>query len=409
MADTAVSQPSRRAEIWFDDPAPQRRWSVLLRIVLVLPPLVFLLILEVVLVLVAVIGWLVALLLGRLPRWAHIFIGGVARYEALLEAYALLLTDRVPRISLGDSDYPARPVVPPNGPLRTSAVFFRFILVIPAAALGAVVLLGLIVPAFVVTWLIVLSRGQMPASLHGAYAALVRYLFRLRSYAFLLTPEYPWGMLGDQVPGAPAVATASPEEAAAPVPPPAQPAWLPAAPRPPRPPDRGGLVVAGAARRWLIVAIVWGSILFVGNLVLQTVLISSSVTATSQGNTVVNGFNQTRVAIDRAIRDRNRCSAKVTAVCFSVVRASHKAAATSLDDFESDLRSLSVPGNARGPLRVLARETAQLTAIFNRLAHSADSDAYAMTFVTNHVNARLRSLPRQTNRLLRALNAHVYY
>ena len=39
---------------------------------------------------------------------------------------------------------------------------------------------------------------------------------------------------------------------------------MPAAGAPVEPPGRGTLVLAGAARGWMIFAIVWGSILFVG-------------------------------------------------------------------------------------------------------------------------------------------------
>lgn len=370
--------------MWFDGPAPQRRWSVALRLVLALPPLVVLLVLVVVQLPVAVVGWLGALSMGRLPRWAHTFIGGVARYETRFLAYVLLLTDRYPPISLDDSEYPARPFVPPNGPLNPWAVLLRFILVVPAIVFELIVVFGLVIPVFLVTWCIILFTGDMPPSLYAAYAALVRYLFRLRSYAFLLTPEYPWGMAGDQA--------ASGAESVGEV--------------PSDPPDRNRLVLAGPARRWLTFAIAWGSILFVGNLVVQSVLIASSVSATSQGNTVVNGFNQTKAAIDRAIRDQSRCSSSTTVACLS---ASHKAAAISLDRFESDLRSLAVPANARGSLGVVEREVRQLAVIFNRLANSANVDVYAVTFLTDDVNARLRSLPRDTNKLLSALNANVYY
>ena len=214
-----------------------------------------------------------------------------------------------------------RPVLPDRGPLNRVSVFFRIILAIPAAVFYEIVLNGLTFPLLFVMWIVVLVRAAMPPPLYDAYAALLRYQARFHSWFSMLTSEYAWGMLGDSFrhpprppprnPGA-SPGPASPGPAAPTAQPSPQPSRLPTRSRrairsprrsprtPPRPPDGrhrspphrpepplsmpppsqwertsipppleplppwGILVLQGAARAWMIFAIVWGSIIFVG-------------------------------------------------------------------------------------------------------------------------------------------------
>ena len=180
---------------------------------------------------VAVIGWFGALAMGRLPRWAHSLISGIVRISIRLNAYYFLLTDEYPPFDTGDEPYPVRPITPSGGRLNRWAVFFRIILAIPATFFQAIVSYGLTLPLLFVTWLIVLVGGQMPPALYWAYAALLRYEFRVNSYFFMLTSEYPWGMFGDNH----ALGTYPPPPFASPWPPgsPAAPASSTSFPPPP--------------------------------------------------------------------------------------------------------------------------------------------------------------------------------
>jgi hypothetical protein len=376
MTDAAMAVPaSRRVEMWFAGTAPQNRLTVAFRIILAIPQYIVLYILGIAFFVVLVIGWFGALFMGRLPAWAHAFLGGVIRWYARVSAYSFLLTDRYPPFSLDDVEYPVRPILPGPGPLNRVAVFFRIILAIPAAAFLEIVLYGLTLPLIIVMWFVVLISGRMPPALYDAYAALLRYQVRLHAWFSMLTSEYAWGMLGDPVPPPPPTLTPPPfgtppapapapaptgvpgsppppppqpfsypstpgEQAATPGPDPAahpdagpgapsppepgtQPGWSPPQPppmpppsypatmpppsypatmpppsypgaiAPPSPPGAmpppsswertaapspgdalppwGTLVLQGAARSWMIFAIVWGSILFVGQNVAQSV------------------------------------------------------------------------------------------------------------------------------------------
>ncbi|MBO0810231.1 MAG: DUF4389 domain-containing protein, partial [Actinobacteria bacterium] len=180
----------------FAGPAPQRRLTVLVRIFMAIPHLIVLYALNIAAEVVAFIGWFAALFTGRLPEGLAGFLSGWLRWLARVYAYLSLLTDRYPPFELADSDYPVRVSTAP-GRLNRLAVFFRLILVIPAGLLLALAGYGLTI-AMIVIWLIVLIAGTMPASLHAAVAAVLRFYVRCYGYFYLLTGTYPGGLFGDQ-------------------------------------------------------------------------------------------------------------------------------------------------------------------------------------------------------------------
>jgi len=184
-------------EVGFAGPAPQRRVTVLFRIFLAIPQIIVLYILTIAAEFVAIIGWFGALFTGRLPEFAAEFLSGVLRWQARVNAYALLLTDQYPPFALEDVDYPVR-VVTSRGQLNRLAVFFRLILAFPAAIVVGVLTYGTYTIVLFVTWLIVLFTGRMPESLHFAISAVLRYSLRYIGYLLLLTAEYPSGLFGDQ-------------------------------------------------------------------------------------------------------------------------------------------------------------------------------------------------------------------
>jgi len=182
----------------FAGPAKQRRVTILFRFILAIPHLVLLWALAIVSELMAFIGWFAALFTGKLPDWAHTFITQVIRWETRVFAYLWLLTDSYPPFSLDDLEYPVR-LVTRRTKLNRLAVFFRFILVIPAAIVAAVSFYGLTVLGFFV-WLIALISGGLPPALHQAVAALVRYQARYTGYLLMTTSEYPKRLYGDNPP-----------------------------------------------------------------------------------------------------------------------------------------------------------------------------------------------------------------
>ena len=342
MTNASLSMPSRRVEVWFSGTAPQRRATVLFRIILAIPQFVVLFFLGIAAFVVAVIGWFAALFTGRLPEFAHSYLGGFIRWEIRVSAYMFLLTDVYPPFTLEDVEYPVRPILPGRGPLNRVAVFFRIILAVPAGVFAQIVVNGLTFPLIIAMWFAVLFTGRMPPALYTTYSAALRYQTRFHSWFDMLTSEYAWGMFGDFVPPPPpspppplgTVAgvtqaapppvppppPATPAAPAAPAgpegqppaqpftypstgeqaatPPPAYPGAVPGPPAfPPAQPPPGGapgapgampppsswertslpssvdplppwgiLILQGAAKSWMIFAVVWGSLVTVGQL-----------------------------------------------------------------------------------------------------------------------------------------------
>ena len=177
-------------------PAAQRRVTVAIRLVLAVPHLLALSVLGIAALPVVVIGWLGALVTGRLPRFAATYLSGYLRWYARAGAYLLLLTDEYPPFALRGAAYPVRLAVG-SGKLNRLTVLFRVILAIPAAIVSMLANAGLAVIVVVAGWPAVLIAGRLPGPLHQAFAAVLRYAVRYVGYLYLLTGAYPAGMFGD--------------------------------------------------------------------------------------------------------------------------------------------------------------------------------------------------------------------
>ena len=126
-----VSRTGDEILMAFAGPAPQRRVTVLFRLLLAIPHFIVLYVLTIVAEFAAIIGWFAALFTGRLPAGLAGFLTGWLRWFVRVYAYMWLLTDRYPPFAMGDDDYPVRVSAAP-GRLNRLAVLFRIILAIPA-------------------------------------------------------------------------------------------------------------------------------------------------------------------------------------------------------------------------------------------------------------------------------------
>ncbi|MFI6638727.1 DUF4389 domain-containing protein [Streptomyces sp. NPDC050504] len=180
-----------------DVPAPgrQRRWTILLRWLLLLPHFLVLMVLSVVAFLVLVVGWFAALVLGRLPDPVHAFLGGYLAYQTRVGASATLLVDHYPPFAFAAPGHPVQIELRAT-PLNRLAVLFRIVLMIPAAIVAGLLLSGWTALSWVF-WLIALVLGRLPGPVYGSVAAVTRYRMRFGAYAMMLTPAYPKRLFGD--------------------------------------------------------------------------------------------------------------------------------------------------------------------------------------------------------------------
>lgn len=176
--------------------ARQRRWTVLLRWLLLLPQFVVVWLLSIAAFFVTIVGWFAALFTGRLPDGIFRFLGSVLAYRTRVGASAMLLVDRYPPFSFSAPDHPVQIELRAT-PLNRLAVFFRLILMIPAAIINNLAQAGWFAVGWVF-WLIGIVLGRLPAPVFAATAAVARYQMRFTAYVTMLTPAYPKRLFGDE-------------------------------------------------------------------------------------------------------------------------------------------------------------------------------------------------------------------
>jgi len=196
-AGSQLAETSSRVEVRFGTTQPQRRWTVLIRIILVIPQFFVLFFVGIGAFVVAFLGWFAALVTGRLPESFARFLLGYVRWSTRVYAYEFLMTDVYPPFALDpDPSYPVDVTVT-TGRLNRFAVFFRIILVIPAAIVSGLITYGMQIFG-VITWIATLVTGHMPDPFFGASAAAIRWQTRMSAYFWMLTSYYPSDLLGDK-------------------------------------------------------------------------------------------------------------------------------------------------------------------------------------------------------------------
>jgi hypothetical protein len=199
-------------------PTQQRRWTIAIRLILLIPQFILLFFLFIAAFFVTIVGWFAALVAGRLPGGIRTFLIYVLRWDVRVMASATLMTDVYPPFS-GDEDdlFPISLGVPDAASLNRLAVLFRIILVVPASFLYSFFQSGLAVFLFPF-WIAALVLGRLPDPVFRMMAIYVRFVLRVHAYFMVVTPCYPWGWKGDPQdstqrvspvpPSTPAVATA---------------------------------------------------------------------------------------------------------------------------------------------------------------------------------------------------------
>ncbi|MBS2536974.1 DUF4389 domain-containing protein [Catenulispora sp. NF23] len=180
---------------------PQKRWTVLIRLILAIPQLIVMFFLGLAGLVVLIIGWFAALFTGQLPTGMREFLIGILQYQTRVYGYLYLMVDEYPPFAFFEAPgYPIQVDVPPPTRLNPAAVFFRIILMIPGWIVTSVLQEGAAVIAFFV-WIIMLFTGRQPEQAFGATSAMLRYETRFAAFSGMLTPTQPKGLFGD-LPGA---------------------------------------------------------------------------------------------------------------------------------------------------------------------------------------------------------------
>ena len=219
------SGASHAVELEIAPVAPQRRWTVALRLLLTVPALVISAVIGSwvwsmggggpatdtgdyggwywsdytggVATAAVILAWFASLVLGRTPRGLRDFAAYAIGYGAQTWSYLLLLTDRYPD-ARPDSHVPPLPPEPHpvrlalGGELRRSrlTVFFRLLLALPHLvwltlwSIAAVLL-------SIVAWLVTLVLGRNPMLFQRFLGAFVRYQAHVTAYLLLVGGPFP--------------------------------------------------------------------------------------------------------------------------------------------------------------------------------------------------------------------------
>ncbi|MDZ4278639.1 MAG: DUF4389 domain-containing protein, partial [Dehalococcoidia bacterium] len=181
----AAAPPAYPVRLEVDYPQRQSRWLALLRVFLLIPPFVFLYLLQNSVALAIIAAVLVS---GRIPRWLFDFQVAFNRWALRFAAYALLLTDEYPPFEAGYSvryevDYPQQSS-------RWRLVIWKVVTAAPQLVVLAVLFLTLVV-VVPIGWFAVLISGRFPEGLHRYAAGVLRWAARVWAYVYSLTDEFP--------------------------------------------------------------------------------------------------------------------------------------------------------------------------------------------------------------------------
>jgi hypothetical protein len=179
-----------------EDALERSRLTVLFRLLLAIPLIVWVALRGFAAYVVAFVLWLAILIEGQAPASLHDFVASYVRYATQVGAYVFLAADPYPWFRV-QPDYPVDVEIDP--PMRQSrwGGFFRLGLALPALLVAAVLGgapatgRGVAVIAALLAWFATLARGRAPRGLRDVIAFALGYGAQAVGYLLLLTPRYP--------------------------------------------------------------------------------------------------------------------------------------------------------------------------------------------------------------------------
>jgi hypothetical protein len=189
-----------------EDDLRRSRLTVVFRLPLSLPPLLWVVLWGIAAFFVAFVMWFAVLFERRAPGSLHRFVAGYVRYTTQTLAYFYLAADPYPWFTPREG-YPVDVEIDPPTTQGRWGAGFRLLLALPALVLTGVLSGGggsgsssgagfsstggtAIVAAFL-GWFAILARGRMPRGLRDLVVYGLGYGAQTYGYSLLLTPRYP--------------------------------------------------------------------------------------------------------------------------------------------------------------------------------------------------------------------------
>jgi hypothetical protein len=209
VVEPTQALPLHPVRIEVSDPLRRSRLTVFFRALLAIPHLAWLLAWGTLAAIVAPVGWLLALALGRLPTPLHRFLAAFVRYAAGVYAFLFLVGGPFPGFVGADGSYPVGLTVDAPRRQHRLVTLFRLVLAFPALVVAGAYW-GVLPVVAVLGWWHALLTGRMPEGIRNLGAAAIRYNGQVGAYVLLLTDRYPYA--------APALRDGSPKVELAPDP-----------------------------------------------------------------------------------------------------------------------------------------------------------------------------------------------
>lgn len=172
------------------DDLKRSRLTVLVRLLLAIPHLIWLGLYSVVAVFVGLANWFATLVKGRSPERLHNWLVRYVRYSVLVYAYLYVLANPYPPFHGTAGTYPIDLEVDAPERQHRLVTAFRPIIAIPAWVLNWVFGNVLQVVALL-AWIVAIFIGRVPRGMEGLGLYCLRYQAQTTSYLALLTDRYP--------------------------------------------------------------------------------------------------------------------------------------------------------------------------------------------------------------------------
>lgn len=178
------------------DDLKRTRLTVLFRIILAIPHLVWMAIWGIAVVFAVIASWFATLANGTTPVGLHRFVGGYLRYGVRVHAYIYIVADPFPAFGTPatydepDGAYPIDARIARAAPQDRLKTGFRIILAIPVLIVaGAISYLSEALA--VIAWVVALFTASVPEGVRNLAAWCLRFQAQTYGYVMLLTDEYP--------------------------------------------------------------------------------------------------------------------------------------------------------------------------------------------------------------------------
>jgi hypothetical protein len=166
------------------------RLTVLFRLPLAIPHLVWLGLWTVLAILAGIAQWFATLVRGAPADSLYRFLARYVRYALHVNSFVFVAANPFPGFTGEPGRYPLDLRLPEPAPQNRWKTGFRIVLAIPALLVNGALGWGLLVAA-ILTWFVALATGAAPWGLRNFSAYALRYGAQLNAYAYLLTEAYP--------------------------------------------------------------------------------------------------------------------------------------------------------------------------------------------------------------------------